>query len=163
MLAGEVQRRQERISALQLEVEQYFEKITALDSAMALTDDRINPEALGAVKATAERYGGWGGLTQFLDAEIRAAGPTGIDSNQLTLRAACKFAIPLDGSKDFGRYKDTVGWILRMLRKRRVIESVYASRGGHKPAIWRQREKHDSFEELLGQRDAIESAKNARP
>ena len=113
--------------------------------------------------ATAERYGGWGGLTQFLDAEIRAAGPTGIDSNQLTLRAACKFAIPLDGSKDFGRYKDTVGWILRMLRKRRVIESVYASRGGHKPAIWRQREKHDSFEELLGQRDAIESAKNARP
>jgi hypothetical protein len=163
MLAGEVQRRQERISELQVEVGQYFEKIAALDSAMALADDRINPKALGAVKATAERYGGWGGLTRFLEAEIRAAGAAGIDTHQLALRAACKFAIPLDGPRDLGRYKDTISWILRVLRKRRVIETTYFSRGGHKPSIWRQRERHDTFDELLSQRDVIEGGKNARP
>ncbi len=163
MLAGEVERRQERIAALQLEVDQHSRKIDALDSAMALADDRINPKALGAVKATSERYGGRGGLTKFLESEVRAAGAAGIDSTQLTLRAACRFDIPLDGPSDFNRYRDTVGWTLRALRERRAIEPIYLSLVGDKPAIWRHRERHDSFEELLGQRDAIECAKNARP
>jgi hypothetical protein len=103
MLAGEVQRRQDRIAALQIELDQFFQKIAALDGAMALADDRFNPGALGAVKATAERYGGWGGLTEFLKSEIRAAGANGIDSVQMTLRAACKFSIPLEATQDLSR------------------------------------------------------------
>ena len=156
MLAGEVLRRQERISALQTEVGQFSQKIAALDSAMALADTRVNPAALGAVKATAERYGGWGGLTQFLEAEVRAAGITGIDTVQLTLRAACKFSIPLDALQDRSRYSDTLTWTLRALRKKGVIENSCVSRGGHTPSVWRTRQKCDSFEELLRQRDVLE-------
>ena len=156
MLAGEVQRRQERIAALQAELDQYSQKIAALDSAIALTDDRVNPEALGAVKATSERYGGWGGLTEFLEAEIRAAGYGGIDSVQLTLRAACKFSIPLEALQERSRYRDTVTWALRALRKKGVIENSYVSRGGHKPSVWRERTDDGLFGELLRQRDNIE-------
>lgn len=161
MLAGEVQRRQERIATLQKEVGQYFQKIAALDSAMALVDHRVNPAALGAVKATAERYEGWGGLTRFIESEICTAGTAGIDSVQLTLRAACRFSILLESTRDQSRYRDSVTWILRDLRKKGVIENVYISRGGHKPSIWRKRSDCDSFAELLGQRDAIEGPTHA--
>lgn len=162
MLAGEVLRRQERIASLQAELNQYSQKVAALDSALALADDRVNPEALGAVKATSERYGGWGGLTQFLESEIRAAGITSIDTVQLTLRAACKFSIPLESSGDLRRYGYTVRWALRELRKKGTIENIEFRSGGQKPSTWRTREKFDSVEELLRQSAAIEGAKIVR-
>lgn len=162
MLAGEVQRREQRIAAIQREVAQYTEKIAALDSAMALVDDRVNPEALGAMKCTAERYEGYGGLTKFLISEIFAAGVVGIDSVQLTLRAACRFEVPLESSRDIARYRKTVGWTLRALRKKGEIQNLFFSRGGHKPSVWKCRNKQDSFEELLRQSDALERLKNGR-
>jgi hypothetical protein len=162
MLAGEAQRRQERIAALQLELDQYNQKIAALDSAMALTDDQVNPEALGAVKATSERYGGWGGLTQFLEAEVQAAGVAGIDTVQLTLRAACKFSIPLESSGDLRRYGYTVRYALRELRSKRVIENLEFRTGGHKPSTWKSRGKTDSFDELLKHGAAMQGAKVVR-
>lgn len=158
MLAGEVLRRQERIAALQRESDQFSQKIAALDSALALADARVNPEALGAVKATAERYEGWGGLTRFLVSEIRAAGEAGIDTTELARRAACRFGVPVESRQDLSRYRDSITWTLRDLRKKRLIENVYVSRGGHKPSVWRERTEAGLFEELLQQRAAIEGA-----
>lgn len=162
MLAGEVLRRQERISALQTEVDQFSQKIAALDSAMALADTRVNPAALGTVTATAERYGGWGGLTEFLESEIRTAGNAGIDTIQLTLRAACRFSIPLVALRDRSRYSDTITWTLRALRKKGVIENSLVSRGGHTPSVWRLKHELASFDELLNQSADIKGAKIVR-
>jgi hypothetical protein len=86
MLTGEVQRLQELINPFQAEIDEYAQKIAALDAAMELAESRINPGALGCVRAHSKQYGGRGGLTQFLQSEVFAAGDAGIDTVKLTGR-----------------------------------------------------------------------------
>ena len=53
MLVGEIQRRQERIARLEAEIATFQGKVDAFDAALQLTDDRVEPYAAGAVRATA--------------------------------------------------------------------------------------------------------------
>lgn len=183
MLAGELQRRQGRADTLRCEVEQhqqriakleyslsemhlemegFSKRIAALDSAISMVDERVNPGALGSVKATSERYGGRGRLIQFLESEVRAAGIEGLDTVELTLRAAFKFGIPLEHSMDLRLYGHTVRATLRDLRKKGAIENDYVSPKGRKPSVWRARTDVGLFDGLLKQRDAIDGARHGR-
>lgn len=179
MLAGEVQRRQERADALRRELEQHQQRIAtlecslselqhemegfatriaALDSAISMVDVRVNPSALGSVKATSERYGGRGLLIQYLESEVRAAGTEGVDTVQLTRRAASTFGIPIEHPVDLRLYSHTIRSTLRDLRIKGLIENDYVSQKDRKPSIWRVRTDAGLFDELLQQRAAIEGA-----
>ena len=137
MLVGEIQRRQERIARLEAEIATFQGKVDAFDAALQLTDDRVEPYAAGAVRATAERYGGQGALITFIRDEVLAAGDVGIDTVSLCLRVIARFGIPVDTQADVSRYRDTVAWCLRRLTRQGILEAAFKSRGGHVPSVWR--------------------------
>jgi hypothetical protein len=136
MLAGEVQRRRVSIERLTAEQAELQRKVDAFDQALRLCDDRVDPQAGGAVQATREQYGGRGALIQFVRDQVLDAGALGIDSVALTLQAIARFRIPVESRSDVHRYRDTILWCLRRLASQGVIESLRHSRGGHVPSVW---------------------------
>ena len=155
MLSGKVQRHQERIAKLNIELESFTQKVAALDLSIALADSRVNPSAIEGVNAHTEKYGGRGGLTNFLESEVSAAGSTGISMVDLTRRAANHFEIQGYTSNFLASYRYTVRTRLRALQEMGRIESETLVRDGRRSSIWRKREGHSSFGELLKQSDAI--------
>jgi hypothetical protein len=160
MLLGEVQRRESRIQRLTAEAGDLNVRIAALDSAMALFDARVDPQAGGSVRATSERYEGRGGLLRFLMAQLCEASPQGVDTVTLTLRAASLFAVEISSMKDRNVYRDTVGWTLRHLRTTGVIENGYVFRGGHRPSTWRMKSQL-SLTSLTAQVEAANESPHA--
>ena len=144
---GEVQRREVRINRLTSEAERLQTRIAALDSAMALFDSRVDPQAGGTVKAIGDRYEGRGGLRRFLLAQVADAGAQGIDTVTLTIRAASRFGIVIDSMKDRNTYRDTIGWALRDFRRKGTMENATTSRGGHTASTWRLK-RQTSIHEL---------------
>lgn len=137
MLVGEIQRRRERIARLEAEVAELQSKAGAFDMALELVDERVEPSAGGAVRATAERYGQRGALIHFIRDQVVSAGEAGIDTVSLCLRVIARFSIPVDTQADVNRYRDTVSWCLRRLTERGILERAFHSRGGHVPSVWR--------------------------
>ena len=137
MLAGEIERRRERIARLEAEAATLQEKLDALDAALELTDDRVDPAAAGVVRATAERYGERGALIAFVRDQVLSAGEAGVDTVSLCLRAIARFSVPVDSQADVNRYRDSISWCLRQLTQRRIVEVAFRSRGGHVPSVWR--------------------------
>ncbi|WNO03975.1 hypothetical protein [Rhodoferax mekongensis] len=160
MLAGEVHRHQVQIDALVAEVAKYSKKMTALDAAIAIADSRVNAAALGRIKAHRSDYGGRGGLTKFILAEVRAAGSVGLSTENVARLAAKRFDVLRFGTIDRKLYRDTVRTRLRWLQEQGDIESALAIWEGKKVRVWRKRESFDSFSELLNQRIAIEGARH---
>lgn len=136
MLAGELQWRQSVVKALLTEIGDLRTRIEALDSAMALFDDRVDPAAAGTVRATKERYGSRGGLRRFLLEDLQQAGTGGRDTATLTIRAAAKFQVPIHTTEDRRRYMDAILWTLRDLRSKGEVEKAYVSKGGRSSSIW---------------------------
>jgi hypothetical protein len=149
MMAGRVQRHQEQIAGLLVELERCTQKVAALDSSIAFADSRVNPSAVGSVNAHTEKYGGRGGLTNFLESEVNAAGSVGISTGKLTLLAAGRFEIQISKPDDLNKYRYTVRSRLRTLRELGSIESQLLISGGKKSTIWRKRTDEDLFGELL--------------
>ena len=137
MLCGEVLRREKRVQQLTTELSELRGQVKALDTAMALFEPRLDPGAGGVVHATTVRYGSHGGLTRFLLTQVQEAGPTGVDATQLAIRAASKFGVDIASWQDLRTYQQTVGWALRALKKRRLVEVVLPIRRGPYPLTWR--------------------------
>jgi hypothetical protein len=157
MLVGEVRRRETRIQRLSCEAAHLHGRISALDSAMALFDARVDPRAGGTVNAIGDRYGGQGGLTRFLLAQVTQAGAQGTDTVTLTVRAAACFGIVLDSIADRNTYRDTISWTLRDLRRKGIIENGVVSRGGHTPSTWRLK-CQTSLQDLVAKAKTIEGS-----
>ena len=103
---------------------------------MHLFDVRVRPEAGGVVLANT-RYGERGALIRRVELEIKAAGPVGIDTVTLTTRVAIHFGIDRQTRQDLFRVrKDTVGWVVRYLKSKGLVEALHASRGSHAPSVW---------------------------
>ncbi|MGH6639164.1 MAG: hypothetical protein ACREBY_11270 [Polaromonas sp.] len=137
MLAGEAQRINRQIQALQGLLPPLTEKLLALDSAMALFDARVRPDAAGVVLAH-DKYGERGALIKRVEFEIRAAGASGVDTLTLANRIAVYFGFAFETKKEFTKFcQDTVGSTVRDLKNKGSIEALFASRGGHVPSVWR--------------------------
>lgn len=156
MLAGELRRLHELINPLQAEMEQCAKTMAAMDSAIAQLESRVNPGALGCVNAHSAQYGGRSGLTQFLQSEVFAAGCAGIDTVQLTLKAAQKFEFQIVTPACMERHRKNIRRTLQRLRENGVIESFGPIRMRGKPVTWRKRTDDGLFGELLRQRESIE-------
>lgn len=152
MLRGEVARRDEAIQRLRDERELLCERIRALDSTMGMFAPQLDPEAGGTVRAIAGRYGPRGGLSAFVLNQVLAAGPVGIDSKTIRERAGVHFKVPFDTASQQQRFKDTVGWTLRDLFQRKLVEVASDSRGGHRPKVWRGA-SGVAFADLLADKD----------
>ena len=159
MLCGEVSRREVHIGRLTAEVRQFEQKIASLDAAMALFEPRLNPEAAGIVRGTRERYGKRGGLAQFILEQVKEAGDAGVDTVTLTVRAAAKFGVHIAAREDLSRYRDSITWILRNLRRKGTIENKTVSRGGHTPSTWRMK-RTTSLQALAAQAKALQGARD---
>jgi hypothetical protein len=158
MLAGEFRRLRDLINPLQAEMEQCAITMAAMDSAIAQLESRVNPGALGCVNAHSKQYGGRGGLRQFLQSEVLAAGNAGIDTVKLTLKAAQRFEFQIVTPACMERHRRNIRRTLLTLQKKGVIESIGPIRVSGKPVIWRKRADDDLFEKLLQQRDSIEGS-----
>lgn len=159
MLCGEVQRRQERLVEIQAELTSLQQKIASFDMALGMVDSQVNPAAAGAIRGTAERYGGYGGLTRFLLGLIQAAGPDGIDTRQLTMCAAGHFDVLVASKADLSRYrKGAISFALRALRSKGTIESTHGNNA--RPGIWRMRAPQSAFSDLLRQKQEFDKAAN---
>lgn len=141
MLVGEMERRRERIARIEGELSALQSKVESFDRALALCDDRVDPEAAGTVRATRERYGENGVLIRFVRDQVLGAGDAGVDTRSICLGAIAKFGIPVDSSRDVSKYRDTIGWCLRRLEDQDIIEVAKRSRGGHVPSTWRRRQE----------------------
>lgn len=155
MLCGEVDRRDEVIRRLQGERTAFVERIKSLDATMALFDSRLDPAAGGMVRATAGRYGPRGGLIRFVLEQLVAAGPAGLDSRSIRERASVHFNVQVDTAAQRDSFRDTVGWTLRDLFQRKLIEVVSDSRGGRRPKVWRIA-AGPTFADLLAQQEAVD-------
>lgn len=138
MLAGEVHRLEKQIRALTGQLAPLHQQISALDTTMRIFDANVRPDAGGVVRAHAGKYGAHGGLTRCVVDEIKSAGPNGIDTVTLSTRVAIRCNVDLPTKKDLSKFKkDTMGWVVRDLKTKGLIEAVHLSRGGHVPSIWR--------------------------
>ena len=155
MLCGEVARRDEVVRRLQTERAAIVERIQALDSTMEMFAPQLNPGAAGAVRATAGRYGPRGGLTSFLLEQVMSAGENGVDTRTLRERAAVRFAVDVGEHPNFASFRDTIGWSLRFLERKGLIAGIAASKGGHRPKVWRA-VNGPTFANLLAQQETVD-------
>jgi len=95
MLCGELDRRQRSVQALQAEMITLQVRVSALDQTMALFSPTLNPAAAGAVRAHANKYGSFGGLTASVREQLQSSGKNGVDTVTLMDRAALRFSIDL--------------------------------------------------------------------
>jgi hypothetical protein len=161
MLSGEVQLRQEQLAVLQRELTVLHQKIDSLDKTLDMVNSCVNPAAAGAVRATATRYGGYGGLMRFLLAQVKAAGKDGIDTRQLALCAASHFDAPVACEADLTKcFRNSVAHTLGVLRRRGEIDSASRGQGRGRPAIWRMRIHRSAFSDLLRQKQEFDKAAN---
>lgn len=138
MLAGDVRRLEKQIQSCSAQLGPLHQRIAGLDTTMRLFDSTVRPDAGGIVNAHAGKYGVHGGLTRYVEEEMKAAGRQGIDNITLASRTAVRFQVDLPTRKDLRKYKqNTLGPILRDLRSKKLIELVFASPGGRVPSVWR--------------------------
>lgn len=138
MLAGEIDRREGQLRAIQVELPALRVKLAALDTSMGLLDSRVRPDAAGVVHAWKDKYGPRGMFKGFILQELQVAGPSGIDTVSLALSTAACFEVAFESKKAFTEFRrNVVLGTLRRLETDGVIEALVANRGGHAPSVWR--------------------------
>lgn len=110
-------------------------RIEAFDTALALVDARVRPEAAGCVRPWAGRYGERGALIDFLRGALRNAAPEPLSGTQLRLMVLVAFRLDIQTSSELCALKDSINSALRQLRSRHGVV-VSESRTGQ-PTLWR--------------------------
>lgn len=137
MLAGDFERLEERIQALRTEQAKVGTRLASLDATMAHLDECVAPTAGGVVRANA-RYGERGALTRFIVQLLQEAAPGARDTVDIAHRCAVHFGLTFDSRAAFNAFRsDTVGYVLRMLRRTGRAELLGRGVGRYAPNRWR--------------------------
>lgn len=157
MLAGEFERLEERVQALQAEQAKVGARLAALDATMAQLDERVAPTAGGVVRANT-RYGERGALTRFVTQLLQGAAPGALNTVDIAHQCAVRFGLTFDSRAAFYAFQsDNVGFVLRWLCRTGRIDSIGRAGGPRAPKCWRWKGPKSSLAALVAERSDIDS------
>lgn len=134
-LSSDLKSRQQRLT-------QTTQLISALDTTIAMSHPAANPEAGGAVRAWAGRYGKRGALRAYLLKKIQTAGPDGISTTQLIESAIQHFQLPVKLPSERASIRNSVKSNLGALHKDGLTEATSVLQpNGHPLNYWRVRDQ----------------------
>lgn len=148
---------QRQIDGAEASASQAQASIAALDSTMALVEERLERTAAGEVNAWAGKYGKRGALGVFLEETLRQAAPEPLTKTALLDLTAQKFGLLMTTPCDRRSLKNSVTSALSSLLKRRRVEPLH-SRAANSHGLWRWvGESTATLEQLALQAEELEA------
>lgn len=139
-------------------------RIDALDRAMALAYEAVNPSAAGCVNAWAGRYGERGALREFVMEHLRSVAPEAVPLAALHKLVIAKFALELRTPRERASLRRTLSTLLhRLLNRDGLVEAVERWQGKQLHPLWRWKQPPSSLDGLRLAALAAETADDAPP
>lgn len=137
-LQARIDRLQSQAAMLEQRRHESLAKAEALTRAIQRAESRVRPDALGAIRAWAGKYGKRGDLKTYLVETIGQAGATGITTDELIRHTVDHFDLVFDSKEAFKRWaRSTLRTRLLRLSSAGVVERRKSGPEFHDPFVWR--------------------------